>query len=183
MPTTTTAKKPTTQSRYTIQVFTHIKKYMLKKFPHQGNVFKTEEYTVLGKMVTLALTDNRAWKKKSAKKKAGEETGRTGRTLPSVAELDNFYRDRIKTDLVLELTTQQQKLSPRLFKLMRLNVDMDRVFKDALLEWIEAQGALGQAAHPSCRSFLEYYDIDPDGKEYGQELAYRNWQRTQKDSR
>jgi hypothetical protein len=153
--------KPRTD--YTIEVFPHIRKYMLKNFPRQGNVFRTEESTILGRMVTLALRDHRAWKQGPYK------------------HLTNVNKSRELKKIVIRLTDDQTKMAPRLAKLQRLNIDMDCVFRDALIGWIAAQEALGTSALSACNSFLDFYDIDKE-KEYKPDTAYKAWQRSKEEN-
>ena len=142
------------RNQFTIPVFPHVRKFMLKTYTHRGGIFKSEEYSPLGQLVTLALCDPRAWKASNDQE-----------------------RDRLNTTVTLMLNTDQCKMGPRLFKLQRINLDIDRMFKDHLVVWIKAQAELGRGAHPACRSFLEAYDLDPYGTEYNLDSAYKYWQR------
>jgi hypothetical protein len=142
----------TARNKFTIDVFPHIKKFILKNHDATNGSIKVEEYTTLGKYVTLALRE------------------------PATAENNDQFRDRLTTTLTLELTKKQTQLGPRVSKLMRVNTDMDRVFKEHLLCWIKAQSALGIPPFTACRTFLEYYAIDES--EYSLEAAHRFYQRS-----
>jgi hypothetical protein len=111
-----------------------------------------EEYTSLGKYVTLALRE------------------------PAGAENNGQYRDRLTTTITIVLTKKQSQLGPRLHKLMRINTDMDRVFKDHLLTSIYMLSGTGIAPYSACRMFLAYYGIDES--EYSLEAAHRFYQRS-----
>jgi hypothetical protein len=138
------------RNQFTIPVFPHVRKFMLKTYSHRAGIFKSEEYTQLGKLVTLALCDPRAWKNSNDQE-----------------------RDRLTSNITLLLNAEQCKMGPRLFKLQRINLDMDRQFKEYLVLWIKAQADLGRGAHPACCSFLEAYDLDPYGTEYNLDSAYK----------
>lgn len=142
------------RNRFTIPVFPHVKKFILKKY-RADTVVKTEEYTTLGKLVTLALRDARQW-----------------------TEYNTIHRKQLSETIVLHLTVEQMKLGPKISKLLRLNVDMDREFKSHLVSWIHAGTAVGIAPFNSCKNYLIYYKIDE--KEYSLDAAYKYWQRISK---
>lgn len=146
-----TAKK--TRNRFTIPVFPHVKKFILKKY-RLKNPIKTEETTTFGKAITLALKDNRLRLKYQ----------------------DSQYRDRLTESLTLVLTKEQSEFGPRPNKLIRINQAMDDAFKEHLLTWVGAQQEAGVPAHAACKMFLQFYDIDEN--EYTLDAAYRLWQRS-----
>lgn len=141
-----------TRNRFTIPVFPHVKKFILKNTKASG-VIKVEEYTVLGKLVTLALREN-----------------------PVGAKNNDAYRDRVTDSITIQLSKKQTDLGPRLSKLMRINVDVDRVFKDHLLTSIYSLSEAGIPPYQACRMFLERYSIDEN--EYSSDAAYRFYQRS-----
>ncbi len=143
----------TSKNHYTIHVFRHVHKFMIKNYEHQRGIFKTEEYHTLGKIVSLALFDTRSWKNTN----------------------NDQYRDRQTVAINLHLTAQQCRLAPKQFKLQRINLDVDAIFKEHLLTWIRGQQSLGYSVRNSCLSFLEYYNID--STEYSLENCYKHWQR------
>lgn len=142
----------TTRTRFTVPVYPHVKKFILKQY-NLSEPVRTEEYKSLGKLVTLSLLDRRPH-----------------------AEFNDQYRDRLKANLVICLTKEQSKLSPRLSKLMRINIHIDVLFKEHLLVWINSLGQDGIAPYTACRIFLEYYGIDEN--EYSLDAAYKYFQRT-----
>jgi hypothetical protein len=141
----------TNRSRFTIPVFPHVKKFIQKKY-QAADVVKTEEYTTLGKMVTLALRDNRRW-----------------------TEYNTIERKHLSDTITLHLTSEQLKLSPKISKLMRINLDMDREFKSHLVSWIHAGIVVGIKPFNSCKNYLSYHRIDE--REYSLDAAYKFWQR------
>jgi hypothetical protein len=146
--------QPTTRKQFTIPVYPHVKKFMQKKYG-SASVIRTEEYSTLGKLVTLALLEKRHWKEYSLQFKEKE--------LPSIT---------------LQLTHEQCELGPRIHKLLRINIDMDAEFKAHLITWILAGQDLGVPPYRTCRSFLEHFKIDE--KEYSLDAAYKYWQRQQR---
>jgi hypothetical protein len=154
----TSATARAQRNQFTIDVFPHVKKFILKTYPSTGTdkgSVKVEEYTTLGKYVTLALRE------------------------PAGAENNGQYRDRLTTTITIVLTKKQSQLGPRLHKLMRINTDIDRVFKEHMLTWINAHQECGVPPYTACRLFLEYYKIDES--EYSLEAAHRFYQRTKED--
>jgi hypothetical protein len=141
----------TNRNRYTIPVFPHVKKFILKTYNLTPPI-KTEEYHTFGKLVTKALLDNR-----------------------SSAEYNDLYRNKLTDTLVIMLTKEQSEFSPRINRLLRLNIDMDRVFKDHLIAHILTLRPLGIPAHTACKMFLEKFGIDEN--EYSLDAAYKCWQR------
>lgn len=156
MPSTTIQRKTTTaRSHFTVPVFPHLKKFISKTYG--TGMIRTEETTVLGRLVTAALRDNRINK---------GYKGLYGQYSPTA-------------EIQLWLTKEQTELGPRLNKLIRLNLDMDRVFKEALTGWIIAQEDSGMMAYTACKAFLKFYNIDDS--EYSLDAAYKHWQRYKKE--
>lgn len=141
-----------TRNQFTIPVYPHVKKFILKKYRLREPVI-TEEYSSFGKSVTLALKDNRL----------------------RIDYNDSQFRDRLKKSLKVVLTKEQMEFGPRLQKLIRINHAMDDAFKEHLITWVQAQFASGVPAYAACKMFLEFYRIDE--KEYSLDAAYKLWQR------
>lgn len=149
----TTAAVKSKRNKFTIPVFPHVKKFIQKHYRSGSATIKVEEYNVLGKFVTLALRDNR-----------------------NSEDYNDKYRNRLTSEITIVLTKEQAEFSPRLNKLLRINVDMDRVFKDHLLTTIHMLGAAGIAPFNACKMYLEHYDIDDS--EYSLDAAYKFWLRS-----
>ena len=139
------------RTKFKVHVFPHVKRFILKEYGPSEPV-KSEEYGVFGKMVTLALKDNRAG-----------------------ADNNDQYRDRLTASITIVLTHEQSKMGPRLGKLLRINVHMDSLFKEHLLAWISALKANGIAPYTACKMFLDYYDLDEN--EYSLNSAYMYYKR------
>jgi len=148
---TNTTTKPKNRNKFTVPIFPHLKKFILKNYKVSEPV-KTEDYTTLGKMVSLALRDNRM-----------------------LSDNNDQLRDRLKSTLTIMLSKQQADLGPRLGKLIRINTNMDLIFKEHLLCWIDALKKDGIPVNTACKMFLEHYDIDE--KEYSLDAAYKLYQR------
>lgn len=144
---------------YTIHVFPQVKKFMLKNFAHQNGVFKSEEWSTLGSLVTLCLIDKEKW--------------RDGHYN------NDYLKENTTKAITIILSPRQAKMSPRVYKLQRINIEINTLFKEHMETWIKSQYKLGVPAYQACKSFLEYYGLDPDGKEYSIDNAYKAWQRSQ----
>jgi len=81
------------------------------------------------------------------------------------------YTSRIK----VKLNSDMRKRSPRLYRLIYANTELEREFKEALMLWIRAQRQLGYTAKDACINFLETMKIDE--REYSWDAAYKAWQR------
>ena len=143
----------TKRNRFTIHIYPHVKKFITKN--SRANPLKVDEYSTLGRLITLALRDTRA-----------------------SFQYNDQYRNRLTDTITIILTDDQSKYGPTIGKLMRINIDMDRVFKEALIVWIRAQQQQGIPPYNSCKLFLQYYSIDES--EYSLEAAYKYWQRLPK---
>jgi hypothetical protein len=155
----TAITKQKLRQQHTIHVFPHVKKFMIKTFPHQNGIFKIEEWSTLGSLVTLCLIDNRSWKDRNFS--------------------DDYFKEHLTEKIIVRLNKEQLERSPREYKLIRINSEINRLFKEHLVTWIRSQYKVGIPAHQACRSFLEYYKLDPDGTEYNIDNAYKAWQRSQ----
>jgi hypothetical protein len=151
-PTASAKKRTDNRTRFTIQVFPHVKKFILRKFK-LSNPIKSEEYSTFGKSITLALKDNRL----------------------RIEYNDSQYRNRLTETLTIVLTKEQSEFTPRIQKLMRINTAMDIAFKEHLLTWVDGQHEAGIPIHTACKMFLQFYDIDE--KEYSLDAAYKHCQR------
>lgn len=126
-------------------------------YSHNGSCVLVDECTDLGKFITLALLDRRAWKE-----------SRDINTPERSSKLNCTIR--------FLLTKEQSGMAVRLSKLIRINLDMDRVFKEHLLTFIESKKQDGTPVRLACRNYLEYLNIDES--EYSLEAAYKHYQRS-----
>lgn len=151
------AKKntPTPRTQFSIPIFPHLKKFILKHYRIKEPV-KIENYNTLGNLVSLSLYQ------------------------PPSAEHNDQYRDRLTTNINIILNSRQAARAPRLFKLMRINIYMDRVFKEHLITHIRSLREQGVPPYTACRFFLEQYNIEES--EYPLATAYMHWQRINKEN-
>jgi hypothetical protein len=143
------------RKNWKVAVYPHIRKFMLANYEHDKGVWRAEEYTPLGKYVTLALIDRRSQK---------------------FSENDQQRGDRVRAEVTIQLTTAQASLSPRLYKLQRLNLDLDHEFKKYLLFGIRILNFHGVPPYTACKQLLELLNIDDS--EYSLDAAYKYYQRT-----
>ncbi len=81
------------------------------------------------------------------------------------------YTERIQ----LSLTDDMRKRSPSLRRLVHINVDLERVFKEHLYIWVEGQRNAGIPEYEACKNFLDHYRIQDN--EYSYDAAERAWRR------
>lgn len=141
------------RTHFTIPVYPHVKKFLLKEYPSKANTIKAEEYRLLGKMITLCLKDN-----------------------IEASNYNDQYRDRLTEEINIIITARQAAMSPRIGKLIRINQHIDALYKEHLLVWIKSLRAEGLAPHTATKLFIKYYDL----QEKDQINAYQFWLRYNK---
>jgi hypothetical protein len=143
-------------NHFKVPVYKRVKKFLKE---HQGidvnKPIPVDEHSLLGKMVLAALRENR---KERAK------------------EYNDQYRDQQTDDITIALSTYMMSLSPRIGKLIRINIDVDMWLKESMLTHIEAQRITGIPEYTACRSFLEHYKLVDD---YNLDAAYKHYQRVE----
>lgn len=139
------------QPDFSVPVPAYIYKYVVKKF-FAGNKgpFKIEEDTLLGKQFMATILDVR---KKDVIDKHLQFTER----IPVI------------------LSQDMMKKSPNIAKLVSINFFLDKIFKEALIEWIQSAMYYGIRPYNSSRDFLAHYNIDET--EYSHDAAYKLWTR------
>jgi hypothetical protein len=83
--------------------------------------------------------------------------------------------DVFSDSLQVILPKRMKERSPRLNKLVRINLVYDKTFKRSLYLWVEAQCSMGIPAYRSVERFLRHFNISE--AEYSKESAYRAFQR------
>lgn len=144
--------------QFEVPIQPHLKKFILKQYKLKEPI-KVEEYSVLGKVVMGALMD----KRNSVELNKLTSHRGTGQ------------RDLLTDTLRIILSKGMSERAPRLHKLVRINIDMHRIFKDYMLVWIIAQHDVGIPPNTSCKRFLEKYGIDEN--EYSYDAAWKYWMR------
>lgn len=138
------------RTNYYIPVLPHVQKYVSKKFFNGNNhgPYKIEEHALLGKIFMAVIIDGR---KADFIDKHLEMTGK----------------------LHVKLSQDMLKRSPRMNKLVTVNFFLDKLFKDALIDWILSADHYGIRPFPASKDFLQYYGIEE--AEYSHDAAYRHW--------
>lgn len=137
-----------------IPIKPHLKKWYLKNFDLEEPV-KLEEDSLLGSHVVAILQDKRS------------------RTDPKNTL---FGRDDITDKLDVILSSTMERRSPRIGKLIRINVFLHHLFQNSLIVWVKSQGNADLNAYTAVKNFLSFYAIDE--KEYSLDGAYKLWQRS-----
>lgn len=152
-----------------ISVFTYVKKFILRKYlaaqvkksNNSADVaYKVSEHDMFGKILITVILDKRNLKKEK-KLKGADET------------------------LQIILTQDMMSHSPSLVKLQRANFYYDKMFKDAMIEWVissiyQNDKYSSMKALSSIKNFLKYYDIEE--AEYSCDAAYKYWMRWKREN-
>lgn len=142
--------QPATRKSFTIPMFPHVKKFIIKNYNIVGNTIKVSEQNTFGKMIVTALLDNR-----------------------TRSTFNDQYRDRLTESLTIVLTSELAQMVPRLGKLKRINLHVDALYKEHLLCWINALRSEGHEPYTVCRMFIAYYNLE----EKDLDTIYRWFQR------
>jgi hypothetical protein len=137
-----------------ILLYPYVKKYIIKKyFSRKKSPYKVDEHDMVGKILICVILDKRNQKRIKALKGATEQ-------------------------LVVSLNQDMNRHSASQAKLQRANFYFDKMFKDALIEWIIAstyKKVDTKNVSLSIKNFLEYYNIEES--EYSYDTAYKYWTR------
>lgn len=127
----------------------HIRKFVMKHHPGKEPLY-VDEKSMLGNALMNSVIDKRKYKFDKAINAYDQEL----RIIPTL---------RIK------------QRSPRAFKLVRVNIELEKWFRQSLLVWVSAQVAAGVPASASCKDFLLYYKIDDN--ELSFDAVHKIWLR------
>lgn len=133
----TNGKASTTIS---VPIKPHLKKFYLKTYELTEPV-KLEEDTILGSYVMSVLQDKR------------------GPANPNFSN-KGYISELITDTLKLSLSDALVKRSPRISKLIRINIFLQHIFKLAVIVYIKASIKSGVNAYTACKMFLETYNFD-----------------------
>lgn len=136
----------------------HLKKYVLWMLELPEPIQVTER-DLLGKAIIKVLQENRG--------------NRNARNQKSLSDMNK----RISVILTKEMSER----SPRLHRLVNVNVELDNDFHKSIILWIKAQKQCGMPASVACRAFLEVLKIDEG--EYSYDAAWQVWKRYNKASK
>lgn len=138
-----------------IYVKPHIRKFVLKHHPGKEPLVVTER-SVLGAAISNALLERRKHKfDKSV----------------------NHYTAEVR----IEPWNVWLKRSPRGYKLVKVNMDLERNFREAVVVWVRAQVSAGVPAWSACKEFLRFYSLDET--EITLEGIHKIWTRQLADER
>ena len=136
-----------------IPVKPHLKKFIIKRY-RQKEPLNITERSLLGRNIMKVLQETRKHKFENVLYQ---------------------YTERLQ----VVLTADMRERSPRLARLVYVNNEIEKEFKEALFIWIEAQMEMACHAKEACQNFLDYYGIDD--QEYSYDAAYKAWQRFKTD--
>jgi hypothetical protein len=141
----------TVKNNFKVPVSAYVKKYLAKKF-FNGNKgpIKIEEDTLLGKQFMSIIID---------------------------ARNKDFIDKHIEYTETIDVILSQDMMSksPRIHKLVAINFFLDKLFKEALVDWILSAQHYGVRPFPASKDFLAHYGIDEN--EYSHDAAYKYWTR------
>lgn len=136
------------RQEFNVPLLPYLKKYVEKQFfAGLTAPYKIEEDTLLGKQFMSLLMDCRT------KDLRGDKKIEMSATLPVL------------------LSEELAKRSATLPKLIPINYYLDKLFKAALIAWIQCSEELGVRPFNSSKSFLAYYKIEE--AEYSHDAAYK----------
>jgi hypothetical protein len=143
------------RKEYTIPTFSYLIKFVSKQYGQRSPI-QVDENTAMGKFITLSLLDRRPWKE--------------------YASFNTPERsDKLSASLKIILTKEQSEMAVRKSKLLRINTDLDRLFKEHMITFIEALRTNGIPASHACKQFLRYFHIEET--EYSFDAAYKHYKR------
>ncbi len=134
----------------------HLKKFYLKCYDLTEPV-KLEEDTILGSYVMSVLQDKRG-------------------LANNVNSQFKGYVSELLTDTIkLQLSKVMMERSPRVIKLVRINIFLQHIFKHSVIVFVKASIKSGYNAYNACKMFLEAYDFDEG--EYTLDGIHQIWKR------
>lgn len=140
----------------------HLKKFFLKTY-HLSEPVKLEEDSILGNQVMAILQDKRSV---------------NGKDLNNINSHFNGSGSELLTDtLQLTLSKSMTERSPRVGKLIRINVFLQHSFRQAVIIYIKGCMNSGVNAYAACKQFLKLYEFDES--EYSLDGVHQIWKRYQ----
>lgn len=140
----------------------HLKKFFLKTY-HLSEPVKVEEDSLLGNYVMSILLDKRA------------VSGKLLNILDS--QYNGSGSDLLSDTLQVTLSQSMMERSPRIGKLVRINLFLQHSFRQAVIIYIKACIASGVNAYTACKQFLKLYEFDES--EYSLDGVHQIWKRYQ----
>lgn len=88
---------------------------------------------------------------------------------------------RYTTEIRVLPTTEVLKRSPRQYQMVKVNIELERWFREAVLVWVRAQVAAGVPASASCKDLMTYYGLDENDITF--DAIHKIWTRSLKGER
>lgn len=132
-----------------VPIKSHLKKFVLWALDADEPVQVTE-IDFLGRSIMKVLQETRSHK---------------------FANVLEGYTERIE----IQLTSRMQERNYRLHRLIHINTELDKAFRDAIILFVRAQNQAGEPSNSACKNFLELLNIDES--EFSYDAAYKAWQR------
>lgn len=140
----------------------HLKKFFLKTY-HLSEPVKLEEDTILGNHVMAILLDKREV---------------NGKDLNNISSQFNGNGSDLLTDTIeLTLSDAMNERSPRVAKLVRINLFLQHMFRHSVILFINGCMKSGVNPYNACKQFLQLYEFDEN--EYSLDGVHQIWKRHQ----
>ncbi len=136
------------QKTVTISIKPHLKKFLLNRFKQKEGPIDVTMNNFLSELIHDIWRDGR-------RKVNGNDA----------------YTDCI--EIRVTQFFERRSLTP--YQLSRLNLKLDKMFRECMYIWIESQRNIGVPAYKASEGFLKYMGIKES--EYSKETAYRSWSR------
>lgn len=140
----------------------HLKKFYLLTYDLSEPV-KVEEDSILGNQVMAILQDKRS------------VNGKEFNYINSQFSGDGL--DLLTETIELSLSAEMQKRSPRIAKLVRINLFLQHMFRHSVILFIKGCVRSGVNPYNACKQFLQAYDFDDN--EYSLDGIHQIWKRYQ----
>lgn len=140
----------------------HLKKFFLRTY-HLSEPVKVEEDSLLGNQVMAILQDKR------------QVNGKDMNNITS--QFNGNGSDLLTETIKLSLSKTMIERSPRIAKLVRINLFLQHMFRHSVISFI--QGCIRSGVNPynACKQFLQLYEFDEG--EYSLDGIHQIWKRHQ----
>lgn len=140
----------------------HLKKFFLKTY-HLSEPVKVEEDTILGNQVMAILQDKRQV---------------NGKDLNNItSHFNGSGSDLLTETLQISLSKSMIERSPRIAKLVRINLFLQHIFRHSVILFINGCTKSGVNPYNACKQFLQLYEFDEN--EYSLDGVHQIWKRHQ----
>lgn len=147
---------------FNVPIKPHLKKFFLKTY-HLSEPIKIEEDSILGNQVMAILQDKRSV---------------NGKDLNNInSQFNGSGSDLLTETLQITLSAEMNKRSPRVAKLVRINLFLQFMFRHSVIVFIEGCQKSGVNPYNACKQFLQLYEFDEN--EYSLDGVHQIWKRHQ----